>query len=132
MCETFAQSAEELEERLSKRQMLDMLARLIVQTNNVPNMDAVRERNSISEACSFQSSGHGSSSDNHSFKESSIPIKASHSSVYIKLESHSEKRVSGKLAVSNELSFARPSEFLANILSHKQALESVNFIKIDQ
>ena len=79
--------------------MVDILAKLIVQTNNVPNMDAVRERNSISEACSYQSSGHHSSEDNRSYKESASPVKVSHGSVYIKLQSHSEGQVSDKIPV---------------------------------
>lgn len=54
MSESFGKSAEELSRRLSKAQMLDMLAKLIVKVNQDPDMDAVQERNSRSEAASVQ------------------------------------------------------------------------------
>ena len=94
LCIEFAQTAEELRERLTKRQMLDIIAKLIVQTNNKPNMDEVMERNSRSEAASFQSSFPDAAQDNSSScKEVLSPFKLSDASISIKLKSHSENKV---------------------------------------
>ena len=74
--------------------MLDIIAKLIVQTNNQPSMDAIRENNSRSEAASSQSSVLDSVQvKNSSCVESVSPVKLSDANMSIKLKSHSENKV---------------------------------------